>query len=88
MATLITNGPVVVTAAQLRILAGLVDLLEPGEPWMAAVADDGTVLVRSTQEATAAEVAMWRRNPAAMIPARGTRLGESLSWDGWPSCDR
>jgi hypothetical protein len=44
-----------------------VDRLDPGEPWIAVLAD-GHVFVRSTRGLPQTLIELWRRNPVMMIP--------------------
>ena len=58
---------VTLDAEQVAALQTQIAQLEPGEPYLAVLAD-GKVFVRSTRGLSHTVVRLWLRNPAMMIP--------------------
>lgn len=69
MTQLMTADPVSLDDEQRRSLDEQIARLGPGEPWMAVKANNGKVYVRGTSGVSQALIALWKRNPSAMIPA-------------------
>lgn len=69
MTQLMTADPVSLDEEQRRSLDEQVARLGAGEPWMAVKANNGRVYVRGTRGVPQALIALWKRNPSAMIPA-------------------
>jgi hypothetical protein len=81
MAQLMTAEPVSLDEEQRRSLDEQVASLGPGEPWMAVKANNGQVYVRGTRDVSQALIALWKRNPSAMIPADAGYRHETRTLD-------
>ncbi len=81
MTQLMTADPVSLTEEQRRSLDEQIARLGPGEPWMAVKASDGRVYVRGTRGVPQALIALWKRNPSAMIPTDSGYRHETRTLD-------
>jgi len=81
MAQLMTAEPVTLDEGQRRSLDEQIARLGPGEPWMAVKASDGRIYVRATKGLPQALIALWKRNPSAMIPTDAGYQHETRTLD-------
>jgi hypothetical protein len=67
MSEVMTAPAVTLDAEQVASLQAQIAQLEPGEPYLAVLAD-GKVFVRSTRGLSQAVIRLWHKHPALMIP--------------------